>query len=110
ATTGERVRSSGKRRAARLGRTPIPNPAAIAAPVTCMLGAQSATVDPRNALAHHSAAGWCAKAFRGSTVALWAPSMQVTGAAIAAGLGIGVLPRRAARLFPLLRTLSPVVA
>lgn len=58
----------------------------------------------------HPAAAWCAKAFRGAFVALSAPSMQVTGAAIAAGLGLGVLPRRAARLFPLLRPLSPVVA
>lgn len=58
----------------------------------------------------HPASAWCARAFRGATVALSAPSMQVTGAAISAGLGIGVLPRRAARLFPLLRALSPVVA
>lgn len=58
----------------------------------------------------HPAAAWCAKAFRGSTVALSAPSMQVAGAAMSAGLGLGVLPRRAARLFPLLRALSPVVA
>jgi DNA-binding transcriptional LysR family regulator len=36
--------------------------------------------------------------------------MQVTGAAIAAGLGLGVLPERAARLFPPLRPLSPIVA
>lgn len=58
----------------------------------------------------HPAAAWCAKAFRGSTVALSAPSMQVTGAAMSAGLGIGVFPKRAARLYPLLRSLSPVVA
>lgn len=58
----------------------------------------------------HAAAEWCAKAFRGSTVALSAPSMQVTGAAISAGLGIGAFPKRAARLFPSLRSLSPVVA
>jgi len=43
-------------------------------------------------------------------VALSAPSMQVAGAAIAAGLGLGVLPMRAARLFANLRPLSPVVA
>jgi DNA-binding transcriptional LysR family regulator len=36
--------------------------------------------------------------------------MQVTGAAIAAGLGLGVLPKRAARLYPSLRACSPVVA
>ncbi len=58
----------------------------------------------------HPAAGWCARAFARSTVALSAPSMQVTGAAIAAGLGLGVLPKRAALLFPPLRPLSPVVA
>ena len=58
----------------------------------------------------HPAAEWCAKAFRGATVALSAPSMQVTGAAMSAGLGVGVFPKRAARLFPLLRSLSPVVA
>ena len=58
----------------------------------------------------HPAADWCARAFARSMVVLSAPSMQVTGAAIAAGLGLGVLPRRAARLFPTLRALSPVVA
>jgi DNA-binding transcriptional LysR family regulator len=58
----------------------------------------------------HPATEWCARAFARSTVVLSAPSMQVTGAAIAAGLGLGVLPRRAARLFPTLRALSPVVA
>jgi DNA-binding transcriptional LysR family regulator len=58
----------------------------------------------------HPAAAWCARAFRGASVALSAPSMQVTGAAIAAGLGLGVLPVRAARLFPLLRPLSTAVA
>lgn len=36
--------------------------------------------------------------------------MQVTGAAMSAGLGVGVFPKRAARLFPLLRGLSRVVA
>lgn len=58
----------------------------------------------------HPAADWCDRAFARSTVVLSAPSMQVTGAAIAAGLGLGVLPRRAARLFPTLRALSPVIA
>lgn len=58
----------------------------------------------------HPASEWCRAAFRGSTVALSASSMQVTGAAIAAGLGLGVLPRRAARHFALLRPLSGVVA
>lgn len=58
----------------------------------------------------HPASEWCARAFRGATVALSAPSMLVTGTAIAAGLGLGVIPRRAARLFPELRPISPVVA
>jgi DNA-binding transcriptional LysR family regulator len=58
----------------------------------------------------HPAAEWCARAFARSTVALSAPSMQVTAAAIAVGLGLGVLPRRAARLYPSLRPISPVVA
>jgi DNA-binding transcriptional LysR family regulator len=56
------------------------------------------------------ASSWCARAFEGATVALSAPSMQVTGAAMAAGLGLGVLPARAARLFPSLRPLSPAIA
>jgi DNA-binding transcriptional LysR family regulator len=58
----------------------------------------------------HPATDWCSNAFRRSTVVLSASSMQVTGAAIAAGLGLGVLPSRAAPLFPLVRSLSPVVA
>jgi DNA-binding transcriptional LysR family regulator len=53
---------------------------------------------------------WCESAFRDATVVLSAPSMQVSTAAIAAGLGLGVAPVRAARLFPDLRPLSPVVA
>ena len=56
------------------------------------------------------ASAWCATAFRGAAVALVAPSMQVSSAAVAAGLGLGVIPRRAARHFPQLRPLSPVVA
>jgi DNA-binding transcriptional LysR family regulator len=58
----------------------------------------------------HPAAEWCAKAFERATVALSASSMHVAGAGIAAGLGLGVLPRRAARLFSALRPLSPVIA
>ena len=58
----------------------------------------------------HPAAAWCATAFARATVSLTAPSMQVVGAAIAAGLGLGVLPRRAASLFPPLRAVSAVVA
>lgn len=82
------------------------------------LDRRQAPADPENLADHdvvvyagpHPAAGWCAKAFALATVALSAPSMQVTGAAIAAGLGLGVLPKRAARLFPALRPLSPVLA
>jgi DNA-binding transcriptional LysR family regulator len=58
----------------------------------------------------HPASEWCASAFAEANVVLSAPSMQVTAAAIAAGLGLGVLPVRAARLSPQLRALSPVVA
>jgi DNA-binding transcriptional LysR family regulator len=58
----------------------------------------------------HPASEWCARAFRGATEVMSAPSMQVTGMAIAAGLGLGVLPMRAARLYPLLRACSSVVA
>lgn len=82
------------------------------------LDRRSAPADPDDLADHdvvvyagrHPAAEWCARAFARATVALSAPSMQVTGAAVAAGLGLGVLPRRAARLFPTLRPLSPVVA
>lgn len=58
----------------------------------------------------HPGSKWCATAFRRATVVLEAPSMQVVGAAVAAGLGLGVIPRRAARLYPHLRQLSPMVA
>lgn len=58
----------------------------------------------------HPAAEWCATAFRGAAVVLSAPSLQVSVAGIAAGLGLGVVPRRAARHHPLLRPLSPVIA
>lgn len=58
----------------------------------------------------HPASEWCARAFRGANVVLSAPSMLVTVGAIAAGLGLGVIPGRAARLHPQLRPLSPVVA
>lgn len=79
---------------------------------------RGAPADPNHLAGHevviyagrHPAADWCAAAFSESTVALAAPSMQVTGAAIAAGLGLGVLPRRAARLFPGATPLSPVIA
>jgi DNA-binding transcriptional LysR family regulator len=58
----------------------------------------------------HPASKWCASAFRRASVVLEAPSMQVVGAAVAAGLGLGVIPRRAARLYPHLRPLSAMVA
>jgi len=82
------------------------------------LDRRSAPADPDDLTDHevvvyagrHPAAEWCARAFARAMVALSAPSMQVTGAAIAGGLGLGVLPKRAARLFPALRPLSPVVA
>ncbi len=56
------------------------------------------------------AAAWCAAAFRSANVVLAAPSMQVTAAAIAADVGLGVLPVRAARTYPRVRSLSPPVA
>ncbi|MDB5212728.1 MAG: Transcriptional regulator, LysR family [Myxococcaceae bacterium] len=58
----------------------------------------------------HPASEWCEKAFQGATVVLSASSMQVSAVAINAGLGLGVIPARGARLCPLLRPLSPVVA
>jgi len=58
----------------------------------------------------HPASSWCAGAFRGANVVVAVPSMLVSSAAIAAGLGLGVLPRRAARRFPQLHSLSPVIA
>jgi DNA-binding transcriptional LysR family regulator len=60
--------------------------------------------------ARNPASAWCAGAFREANVVLAAPSMLVSCAAVAAGLGLGVIPRRAARRFPQLRRLSPVVA
>ena len=58
----------------------------------------------------HPAAAWCARAFASASIVLAANSMMVTAAAIGAGVGLGVLPRRAARLHPHLRALSPAVA
>ncbi|MBK7865348.1 MAG: LysR family transcriptional regulator [Archangiaceae bacterium] len=58
----------------------------------------------------HPAVAWCEKAFRNARPVLTAPSMQVAAAAIAAGVGLGVLPRRAERQFPLIRPLSAEVA
>jgi DNA-binding transcriptional LysR family regulator len=77
-----------------------------------------APVDPNVLAGHdvvvfagrHPASDWSSNAFRGATVVLSAPSMQVVGAAVAAGLGLAVIPQRAARLAPLLTPLSPVVA
>lgn len=57
----------------------------------------------------HPAARWCEATFARANPVLVAPSMQVTGAAIAAGLGLGVLPVRAARLHAVV-PVSPVVA
>lgn len=58
----------------------------------------------------HPAAAWCSVAFTQATVALVAPSMQVTAAAITSGLGLGVLPRRAAGRWVEIRAVSPVIA
>jgi DNA-binding transcriptional LysR family regulator len=58
----------------------------------------------------HPASEWCAQAFQGANVVFSAPSMLVTRAAMAAGLGLGVIPRRAARALPELLPLSPVIA
>jgi DNA-binding transcriptional LysR family regulator len=55
------------------------------------------------------ASEWCERAYRNASVVLRAPSMQVTSAAIAAGLGLGAIPRRAAKRVPQLVPLSPVV-
>src|SRR6266545_3842406 len=60
--------------------------------------------------ARHPASSWCAGAFRGANVVVAVPSMLVSSAAIAASLGLGDIPRRAARRFPQLRSLSPVIA
>jgi len=90
----------------------------------CLYGAEAylhrrgAPADPNDLSGHdivvyagrHPASEWCARAFARATVALSAPSMQVSGAAIAAGVGLGVLPKRAARLFPAVSALSPAVA
>jgi len=58
----------------------------------------------------HPASEWCANAYRNATVVLSAASMQVIAAAMGAGLGLGVIPYRAARLYPQLRPVSPVIA
>lgn len=82
------------------------------------LAARGAPADP-TALAGHDvvvysarnpASAWCSAAFRGAHVVLAVPSMLVSAAAIAAGLGLGVIPRRAARRFHQLRRLRPEIA
>jgi len=60
--------------------------------------------------ASNPASAWCAGAFRGANVVLAVSSMLVSSTAVAAGLGLGVLPRRAARRFGQLRPLSPAIA
>jgi DNA-binding transcriptional LysR family regulator len=60
--------------------------------------------------ARSPAAAWCAGAFRGALVVLAVPNMLVCAAAVAAGLGLGVVPRRAARRFHQLRRVHPGVA
>lgn len=82
------------------------------------LAARGAPPDPA-ALAGHDvvvysarnpASAWCASAFRGANVVLAVPSMLASSAAVAGGLGLGVIPRRAAGRFPQLRRLSPEIA
>jgi len=82
------------------------------------LAGRAAPADPA-ALAGHEvvvtsarnpASAWCASAFRGASVAVAVPSMLVAATCVAAGLGLGVLPRRAASRFPGLRRLLPAVA
>lgn len=58
----------------------------------------------------HPASQWCEQAYRNANVVLRTTSMQVAAAGMAVGLGLGVLPFRAARMFPQLRAVSPVVA
>ncbi len=58
----------------------------------------------------HPAAEWCRHAFREANVVLAAPSLLVSMEAVASGLGLGVVPVRAARRHPELRMLSPVIA
>ena len=60
--------------------------------------------------ARNPASAWCAAAFRGASVVLAVPSMLVSAAAVAAGLGLGVIPRRAARRFHQLRRVCPGIA
>ena len=55
------------------------------------------------------ASEWSERAYRNASVVLTAPSMQVTSAAIAEGLGLGAIPCRAAKRVPQLVPLSPVV-
>ena len=58
----------------------------------------------------HPASKWCEAAFRDANVMLSASSMHTAAQCIAEGLGLGVLPRRAARRFAPLRRLSAPVA
>jgi DNA-binding transcriptional LysR family regulator len=82
------------------------------------LGSRGVPEDPNALRGHdvvhcslrHPAAAWCASAFRDANVVLTSPSLQLTGAAVAASAGLGVMPERAARQWPELRALSPVVA
>ena len=60
--------------------------------------------------ARNPASVWCTSAFRGANVVLAVPSMLVSSAAVAGGIGLGVIPRRAARRFPQLRRLFPEIA
>lgn len=82
------------------------------------LARRGAPADPSDLTGHdvivfsarHPAVAWCERAFRNARPVLTAPSMQVAAAAISAGIGLGVLPLRAEKQFPLLRPLSSEVA
>jgi DNA-binding transcriptional LysR family regulator len=82
------------------------------------LARRGAPADPSDLAGHdvvvcsarHPAFAWCEKAFRNARPVLTAPSMQVAAAAISAGVGLGVLPRRAEKQFPVIRALSSEVA
>jgi DNA-binding transcriptional LysR family regulator len=82
------------------------------------LASRGAPRDPESPTGHdvvvytapNPASSWCAAAFVDVKVVLAAPSMLVSVAGVAAGLGLGVLPRRAARRFPQLRRLRDGVA
>jgi DNA-binding transcriptional LysR family regulator len=82
------------------------------------LAARAAPAEPAAVAGHDvvvysapsPASAWCAGAFHDANVVLSVPSMLVVAAAVAAGLGLGAIPRRAAGRFEGLRRLLPDVA